>query len=151
MVESQPSKLLVAGSIPVSRSRDRKQAQTLGTKAADQKVVETTFRQSGIPIEKVAEFEELSAGIQRVFSPAAIERFFRKLESKGIRIRQFETVLDKKVLEGFDPRLRQKGARKLYEALSVADQAQIRELYLRSLEQVDDALRTRFYKIYVMY
>ena len=123
----------------------------MSTKAADHKVVEATFRQSGIPIEKVAEFEELKSGIQRVFSPAVIEQFFRRLESKGIRIRQFETLLDKKLLEGFDPQLKRKGARKLYEALSVADQSQIRELYLRSLEQVDDALRTKFYKIYVMY
>ena len=123
----------------------------MSAKAADQKVAEATFRQSGIPIEKVAEFEELKSGIQRVFSPAVVERFFRRLESKGVRIRQFETVLDKKLLEGFDPQLEQKGTRKLYEALSVADQAQIRELYLRSLEQVDDSLRTKFYKIYVMY
>ena len=123
----------------------------MSTKAADQKVAEAAFRQSGIPIEKVAEFEELQSGIQRVFSPAVIEGFFRRLESKGVRIRQFETVLDKKLLEAFDPRLKQKGARNLYQALSVADQAQIRELYLRSLEKVDDALRTRFYKIYVMY
>ena len=123
----------------------------MSTKVADPKVAEAKFRQSGIPIEKVAEFEELQSGIQRVFSPAVIEQFLRKLESKGVRIRQFETVLDKRLLEGFDPRLKQKGARKLYQALSVADQAQVRELYLRSLEQVDDALRTRFYKIYVMY
>ena len=112
---------------------------------------EAMFQQAGIPIEKGAEFERLKAGIERVFSPAVVERFLQKLESKGIRIRQFEKVLDKKVLEGFDPQLRQRGARKLYDGLSVGDQAQMRELYLRTLEQVDDALRQKFYKIYVMY
>ena len=111
----------------------------------------STFQQAGIPVEKVAEFEELKAGIARVFSPAVIERFFSRLESKGIRIRQFEKVLDKKLLEQFDPQLKQRGARNLYQALSVGDQAQMREFYLRTLEQVDDALRAKFYKIYVMY
>ncbi len=112
---------------------------------------QATFQQAGIPLEKGAEFEELKAGIERVFSPAMVEQFLKKLESKGIRIRQFEKVLDKKLLEQFDARLKQHGARKLYDALSVGDQAQMRELYLRTLEQVDDALRQKFYKIYVMY
>ena len=111
----------------------------------------STFQQAGIPVEKVTEFQELKAGIERVFSAPVIEKFFSKLESKGIRIRQFEKVLDKKLLEQFDPQLKKQGARKLYDALSVADQAQMRELYLRSLEQVDDTVRTKFYKIYVMY
>ena len=105
------------------------------------------FQQAGIPVEKGAEFEELKAGIERAFSPAMVEHFFKKLESKGLRVRQFEKVLDKKVFETVGV----KGARKLYDALSVGDQGQVRELYLRSLEQVDDALRVKFHKIYVMY
>ncbi len=112
---------------------------------------QVTFQQAGIPLEKGAEFHELRAGIERVFSPAAVEHFFKKLESKGIRIREFEKLLDKKLLERFDPQLKQRGARKLYDALSVGDQGQMREFYLRTLEQVDDALRQKFYKIYVMY
>ena len=110
---------------------------------------QATFQQAGIPVEKGAEFQELKAGIERVFSPAVVEQFFKKLESKGIRVRQFEKVLDKKLLERFG--LKQSGARKLYDALSVADQSQIRELYLRTLEQVDDGVRQKFFKIYVMY
>ncbi len=109
------------------------------------------FQQAGIPLEKGAEFEELKAGIERIFSPPAVEQFFKRLEGKGIRIREFEKILDRKLLEEFDPRLKQRGARKLYDALGVGDQAQMRELYLRTLEQVDDALRQKFCKIYVMY
>ena len=112
---------------------------------------QVTFQQAGIPLEKGAEFHELKAAIERVFSPAVVEQFFKKLESKGIRIREFEKILDKKLLEQFDPQLKQRGARKLYDALSVGDQGQMREFYLRTLEQVDDALRQKFYKIYVMY
>ncbi|HVP44848.1 MAG TPA: hypothetical protein VMS96_15590 [Terriglobales bacterium] len=112
---------------------------------------QATFQQAGIPVEKGAEFQELKAGIERAFSPAVAGQFFKKLESKGIRIREFEKVLDKKLLEPFDPQLRRRGARKVYDALSVADQSQIRELYLRTLEQVDDELRQKFFKIYVMY
>ncbi len=109
------------------------------------------FQQAGIPLEKGAEFEELKAGMERVFSPPVVEQFFQKLESKGLRIRELEKILDKKLLEQVDPQLKQRGARRLYDALSVGDQGQLREFYLRTLEQVDDALRQKFYKIYVMY
>ena len=105
------------------------------------------FQQAGIPVEKGAEFEELKAGIERAFSPAVVEQFLKKLESKGIRIRQFDKVLDKKVFEVDGV----KDARKLYDALSVGDQGQIRELYLRRLEEVNEAVRVKFHKIYVMY
>ncbi len=112
---------------------------------------QATFQQAGIPIEKGTEFEELKAGIERVFSPPRAARFFKKLESKDIRIREFEKLLDKKLLEQVDPQLKPRGARRLYDALSVGDQAQMREFYLRTLEQVDDRWRQKFYKIYVMY
>ncbi len=118
---------------------------------AKQAMSQAMFQQAGIPLEKGAEFEELKAGIERAFSPPRVAQFFQKLESKGIRIREFEKVLDKKLLEQVDPQLKQRGARRLYDALSVGDQAQMREFYLRTLEQVDDGLRQKFYKIYVMY
>ncbi len=105
------------------------------------------FQQAGIPVQKGTEFEQLKAGIERAFSPAGAEQFLTKLESKGIRVRQFEKALDKKVFEAVGV----KDARKLYDALSVGDQGQIRELYLRRLEEVDDAVRVKFHKIYVMY
>ncbi len=114
-------------------------------------MAQAMFEQAGIPIAKVAEFEELKAGIVRVFSPAVVEKFFARLQSKGLRVRQFEKVLDKRLLEPFDPQLKQRGARKLYDALSVGDQAQMRELYLSTLEKVDEAVRVKFYKIYAMY
>ncbi len=109
------------------------------------------FEQAGIPVEKGAEFEELKAGIWRVFAPPIVERFFSKLESKGIRIRQFEKILERKLLEEFDLRLKQQGARKLYESLGNGGQGQMREFYLSTVEQVDQALRAKYYKIYVMY
>ncbi len=105
------------------------------------------FQQAGIPVQKGAEFEALKAGIERAFSTAGAEQFLKKLESKGIRVRQFEKALDKKAFEAAGV----KDARKLYDALSVGDQGQIRELYLRKLEQIDDAMRVKFHKIYVMY
>jgi hypothetical protein len=39
----------------------------------------------------------------------------------------------------------------LYQGLPVSDQAQIRELYLSRIEQVDRVLRERFSKLYRYY
>ncbi len=107
------------------------------------------FQQAGIEVQKVAEFEQLKAAIERAFSPESVAKFLETLESKGVRVRQFEVVLEKKLLEKTDPQL--KGAKGLYQALAVSDQALIRERYLALLEQVDPAVRTKFQKLYASY
>ena len=139
MVESQPSKLLVAGSIPVSRSRIfGSGAMTVG------------FEQAAIKIEKAQEFGELQAGVELAFLPEKVERFLKQLDRKGIRIRDFDGVLTKKVLEAAAGSSCL-NAQQLYQSLTLSDQAQMREFYLSKLEGVDSALRHKFKKLYQYY
>jgi hypothetical protein len=114
---------------------------------------EPGYQQAGIEIQKKEDFRALQSSLQRVFSAPLLERFLRKLESKKIRIREFDAVLDKKILEQVDAVLAKSGrsARSLYEALSVPDQGQMREFYLTQLEAVDLDTREKFAPIYRYY
>ena len=107
------------------------------------------FEQAAIKVEKAQEFGALQAAIEQAFSPDRVERFLKQMESKGIRIRDFDALIAQRVLEGFS----EKGAQtpQLYQALALSDQAQIRELYLSKLEGVDTALRHKFKKLYQYY
>ena len=141
MVESQPSKLLVAGSIPVSRSILCRRCSNVG------------FEQATIKIEKEAAFEELKGSIERVLAAGNVEKFLKRLDSRGIRIRDFDVVLGKQALDAIDSALRKTGktAKGLYSDLAVSDQAQMREFYLSKLETVDTELRHRFKKVFQYY
>ncbi len=111
------------------------------------------FQKAEIPVEKVGEFDQLRGAIERCFAPEKAEKLLRRLERKSIRIRDWDTVLKKKIFEDLDEELKRSGrsAAELYGSLAVSDQAQMRELYLTKLEQVEPALRHKFNKIYAYY
>jgi hypothetical protein len=119
----------------------------------EQPTSRTPFQQAGLAIEKLAEFEQLQSVVIRVFAPEAVERFLRLLQRKGVPIRDFERVRREKLLEQADPKLAQSGktAQQLYEALTVSDQAQMREFYLTTLESLDLSLREKYNKLYRYY
>ena len=107
------------------------------------------FEQAAIKVEKTQEFAQLQSAIEKAFLPQNAERFLRQLDRKGIRVRDFNAILAKQVLESVgDSGL---NARQLYESLSLSDQAQMREFYLSKLETVDQALRHKFKKLYHYY
>ena len=111
------------------------------------------FQQAGIGVEKREEFEQLHSALERVFSADAVEEFLRLLQRKGAPIRDFDRVLREKLLEQADRELSKSGrsAKQWYEALSVGDQAQVREFYLTALEAVDLPLREKYRKLYRYY
>ena len=111
------------------------------------------FQQAGIGIEKRAEHAQLQPALERVFSAAGIEKFLRLLQRRGVPIRDFDRVLREKLLEQADRTLSQSGrsAQQWYDALSVGDQAQVREYYLTALEAVDLPLREQFKQLYRYY
>jgi len=113
----------------------------------------TGFEQAGIKIEKQAEFAALKESVERVLSAPAIEKFFKKLDKNNVRIREFETVLAKRLIEQVDENLAKSGksAQALYEALSMTDKGQMREFYLTKIEEVNPEIRARFQKIYRYY
>lgn len=111
------------------------------------------FQQAGIRVDKLDEYEQLRSALMRIFAPAAVESFLRRLRRKGVPIRDFHRVLRERLLEKSDPTLAQSGstAQGLYDALTVSDQAQMREFYLTALEAVDQPLREKYSKLYRYY
>jgi hypothetical protein len=107
------------------------------------------FEQATIKVEKQQEFGALQEAVEQAFLPQAAEKFLKQMDRKGLRIRDFDGVLAKKVLENVvDGKL---NAAQLYSALTLSDQAQFREFYLSKLETVDQALRHKFKKLYQYY
>ena len=111
------------------------------------------FEKATIPVEKQQEFAELKGAIERAFRPETLQKFLKRLDSKGVRIRNFEGVLAKTCIEYVDPPFRQTGktASGLYKVLPVSDQGQMREFYLSKIEEVDSATRFRFKQLYQYY
>ena len=107
------------------------------------------FEQAAIKIEKQQEFAELKGVVEGAFQPASAEQFLKLLDRRGIRVRDFEAVLAARALE----ETTKSGVKawSLYQALTVSDQAQMREFYLSKLEGVDVALRHKFRKLYQYY
>ena len=110
-----------------------------------------SFQQVAIRVEKEKEFEELKSAIERALDPERVERFLKRVRKSGARIRDLEVILARGVFERVDDTLAKLGAQKLYQALTVSDQAQMREFYLSKVEEVDSGLRTKFQQLYRYY
>src|SRR5271165_5139589 len=112
-----------------------------------------TFEQAALKVEKEAEFEQLKSAVIRAFAPERVERFLKQIRSNGLRVRDVDGVLAKRLVEKVDDGLAKSGktAQGLYDALTVSDQAQMREFYLSKLEEVSPELRTKFQKLYQYY
>jgi hypothetical protein len=109
------------------------------------------FEKAEIKIDRQKEFEELKSAMDRAFGPEKVGRFLDRMRASRVRIRDFEAVLAKGILE-YASAVKPAGvSQALYDALTVSDQAQVREFYLSKLEELDPALRTRFKKLYQYY
>jgi len=111
------------------------------------------FQQATIRVEREKEFEELKSAIVRAFATEKVEKFLKRVHSAGCRVRNLEPVLANDVLEKVDDALAKLGttAQKLYESLTISDQAQIREFYLSKVEEVAPELRAKYQKIFRYY
>ncbi len=107
------------------------------------------FEQAAIKVEKEKEFEELKAAINRAFTPENVQKYLKQVASAGIRIRDFDLVLAKGVLEKVAGS--EQPAKSLYTALTLTDQAQIKEFYLSKIEEVGPELRAKYQRIYQYY
>jgi hypothetical protein len=108
------------------------------------------FEQGVLKVEKEREFGDLKAAIDKAFGADRVTKYLKELESRGIRVRDLEAVFAKDAID------RATGdkvgtARGLHSALPVSDQAQVRELYLSKIEEVDSAVRAKFHKLYQYY
>ena len=111
------------------------------------------FEQAVIRIEHEKEYQELKGAIERAVGREKMKQFLKRVESSGLRVRDVEAVLSKGLLEKVDEALTKSGktAQQLYEALTVSDQAQLREFYLSKIEEIEPALRAKFQRLYSYY
>jgi len=109
------------------------------------------FEQATIKIEKQQEYAKLQSAVEQAFRPGQTERFLKRLDRKGIRVRDFDAVLKIRALDDAVGPQADLSAWQLYQELPVSDQAQIREFYLSKLEGIDAALRHKFKKLYQYY
>ena len=105
------------------------------------------FEQAAIKVEKEQEFQELKGAIECAFSAGKAEQFLKRLRGLSVRVRDFDAVLASGALDQNGG----KTAKDLYSALTVSDQAQMREFYLFRIEDVDPKLRAKFHKLYQYY
>ena len=111
------------------------------------------FQQAAIKIEREKEFEELNSAIVRAFATEKVEKFLKRVHGAGCRVRDLEPILRNGILEKSDDALAKSRttAQKLYESLTVSDQAQMREFYLSKVEEIAPELRAKYQKIYRYY
>ena len=88
-------------------------------------------------------FTTVKAAIESKFAAGNVEGFLKSLASAGLRIRDFEPIVQAGKLG--------KDTAAQYASLTNGDQGQIRELYLASLERVESNLRDKFFKLYAYY
>jgi hypothetical protein len=101
------------------------------------------YQQPVLPISDPQTFHAVKSAIEASFASGHVAEFLKSLERSKLRIRDFEDVLGKGNLGA--------NAAAEYSRLGNADQGQIRELYLASLEQVAPELREKFFKLYAYY
>ena len=110
------------------------------------------FEQAAIKVQNEKEFQELKAAIDLAFRPEHIQKFLRLLANCRLRVRDFDGVLRKGILEQVERSLRTKqAAQVLYSQLALSDQAQVKEYYLFKVEEVGSELRSKFHKLYQYY
>jgi hypothetical protein len=103
----------------------------------------TGYQQAVLEVADPQKFSTVRGAIEEAFSVSRVADFLKSIERAGLRIRAFEAVLKAGKLGS--------SVAAEYGTLGNADQGQIREFYLASLEKVAPDLRTRFFKLYAYY
>ncbi len=103
----------------------------------------TVYEKPVLSIADPIRFNAVKAQIETSFSSGQVAEFFKSLVRAGLRVRDFEAVIAKGLLGP--------SAASEYVLLGNADQGQIRELYLASLERVAPEVREKFFKLYAYY
>jgi hypothetical protein len=101
------------------------------------------FEKPILPIADPQSFDAVRSAIEASFSSGKVADFLKSLARKSLRIRDFESILANRLLGD--------KTRTEYEKLGNADQGQIREFYLASLEKVAPEMREKFFKLYAYY
>ena len=101
------------------------------------------FEQAVLAIQDEKTFSEVHKALEAAFARQAVEGFLSSVQRNKLRARQFEAILASGLLGREAPAK--------YAELGDSDRGQIRERYLRMVEQVDPAIRAKFLKVYAYY
>jgi hypothetical protein len=101
------------------------------------------FEKPVLEIQDKASYGTMDSALQAAFASTAADRFLRKIASHRLRVRDFESVLDKGLLG--------QEAIAAYGRLGNLDRGQVREQYLQAVEQVAPELRAKHLKIFAYY
>ena len=101
------------------------------------------FEQAIIPVQDKERFGEINATLESVFAVGNVATFLRKVQSSGLRVRDFEGVLSRGLIGAGTPAL--------YSALGNSDSGMVRERYLDLVERVAPELRAKYLKVYAYY
>jgi hypothetical protein len=101
------------------------------------------YQQPVLPIVDPQAFSAVKASVESRFSSNQVADFMKSLQRVKLRVRDFEGVLRNGLLGTT--------ASGEYNKLGNADQGQIREFYLATLEKVTPELRQKFFKLYAYY
>jgi hypothetical protein len=101
------------------------------------------FEQAAIAVQDQQGYTQLHALIDTAFDAREVEVLLNRILRSKLRVRDFESVLDRGLLG--------KDAIRLYKGLPVSDQGLTRERYLRLVEKVPYELRQRYFKAYAYY
>jgi hypothetical protein len=108
------------------------------------------FEPGVIKVEKEREYADLKNAIEKSFTAERVGKYLKALDSRKIRIRNLDAIFAADMIDAGAGN-KAGTARSLHESLPVSDRAQIRELYLSKIEEVDPALRLKFQKLYQYY
>jgi hypothetical protein len=103
------------------------------------------FEQAQIAVEKQEAFAALKARIEDVLSAQGIDAFMQGVVRAGFPIRQWDKLLSTGLLDKQGSNLT---AKQMYADLSDSDKGLMREFFLTRIEQVPDAVREKYSKVY---
>ncbi len=107
--------------------------------------MQMAFEQAGIAVERPEPFAKLKGAIEQALKAEEQKRFLARLQGRKILVRQFETILQQRMLDAYAGEAR---AEEWYQQLPLSDRGQIREFYLTQIETVGDELRREFHRIF---
>ncbi|HET9742289.1 MAG TPA: hypothetical protein VFQ00_06020 [Terriglobales bacterium] len=106
------------------------------------------FTQAPIAVENKQLFGELKDAVENALSPARADAFLQGVKRSGLRVRQFEQVLQARVLDQLPGKHPSRVCVDLFAELSSSDQGLLREFYLTHIENVPNELREKYSKLY---
>ena len=101
------------------------------------------YTQASIEVENKPAFAELKTAINNALG-SRVDDFLQLVKRSGLRVRQFEELLSRRIFEQLPGKQTSRPCEELYGELGQADQGLIREFYLTSLEEVPVELRAKY-------